>query len=50
VKDAPPSVAFDASTLPPWAFTIAATIARPRPAPPSSRPREAESRQKRSKT
>ncbi len=50
VKRAPPPVGFEASTVPPWALTRAATIARPRPAPPSSRPRESESRQKRSKT
>ena len=47
-KVAPPPGALPARTSPPWASTIAATIASPRPAPPRPRSRPASERQKRS--
>jgi len=37
-------------TVPPWAATISATMARPRPLPPASRARASSSRTNRSKT
>ena len=47
-EPAPPT--FWAVHEPPWARAIAATIDRPRPAPPSRREREASERANRSKT
>src|SRR5581483_8527621 len=48
-KTAPPPGAFRAVHVPSWARAIAATIDRPRPAPPSRRERETSARAKRSK-
>ena len=39
-----------ATTLPPWAATIAATMDKPRPAPPLARDRDGSARKNRSKT
>src|SRR4051795_8846190 len=50
MNDAPPPGAFAASTRPPWASTIPATIASPRPAPPLPRSRPPSARQKRSQS
>lgn len=48
VTTAPPSGWLAAAAPPPWAAAMAATIGRPRPAPPSSRPRASSARLNRS--